>query len=200
MTKVKIYSDYVCPFCYLGEQILEEVRNENPELELEVEWKPFELRPFPTPTLRPEEEYLPKVWRTSVYPMAEKLGVNIKLPTISPQPHTDLAFEGFQFAKEQGKGDAYTIRLFEAFFKENKDIGKTEVLSQLAQEVGLDQEAFKEALESRRYKEQHEEAFQESLKSGIQAVPTFQIGDKLYQGVIPKEELRELLKNEERTH
>lgn len=198
MTKVKIYSDYVCPFCYLGEQILEEVRKENPELEVEVEWKPFELRPFPTPTLRPEEEYLPKVWRTSVYPMAEKLGVDIKLPRVSPQPHTSLAFEGFQFAKEQGKGDVYTIRLFEAFFKENKDIGNIEVLTQLAKEVGMNPESFKEALESRRYKEQHEEAFQKSLKSGIQAVPTFQIGDRLYQGVIPKEELTRILQSEVR--
>lgn len=195
MTKIKIYSDYVCPFCYLGEQILEEVIKENPDLEVEVEWKPFELRPFPMPTLRPEEEYLPKVWRTSVYPMAENLGVAIKLPRVSPQPHTHLAFEGFQYAKEQGKGDAYTIRLFEAFYKENKDIGKIEVLTQLAEEVGLDPRAYKEVLESRKYKEQHENAFQEARDLGIEAVPTFQIGNKLYQGVLSKEQLRQIIQS-----
>lgn len=194
MTKIKIYSDYVCPFCYLGEQILEEVKEENPELEFEVEWMPFELRPFPTPTLRPGEEYLPKVWRNSVYPMAKELGVDIKLPSVSPQPHTHLAFEGFQYAKEQGKGDSYSIRLFEAFFKEDKDIGKIEVLTLLADEVGLDPIAFKEALESRKYKELHQEELQKSYQIGIQAVPTFQIGEQYYQGVIPKEELKRILK------
>ena len=193
MTKVKIYSDYVCPFCYLGEKVLEEVLQENPELDVEIEWMPFELRPFPKPTLRPEEEYLPKVWRTSVYPMAENMGIDIKLPMVSPQPHTHLAFEGFQFAKEQGKGDAYTMRLFEAFFKENQDLGKVEVLTKLAEEVGLDPEAFREVLESRKYKEQHEEALEKSYQMGIQAVPTFQIDNKLYQGVMPKQQLKEIL-------
>lgn len=194
MTQIKIYSDYVCPFCYLGEQILEEVLKENPELEAEVEWLPFELRPFPNPTLKPGEEYLPKVWRNSVYPMARELGVDIKLPSVSPQPHTHLAFEGFQFAKEHGKGDAYTIRLFEAFFKENKDIGKPEILTQLAGETGLNPKDFKEALESRKYKEQHQEALEEAARNGVTAVPSFKIGDQYYQGVIPKKELERILK------
>lgn len=197
MTKVKIYSDYVCPFCYLGEQILEEVRKDNPDLEVEVEWLPFELRPFPTPTLRPGEEYLPKVWRTSVYPMAKELGVDIKLPSVSPQPHTHLAFEGFQYAKEQGKGDAYTIRLFEAFFKEDKDIGKVEVLTRLAEQVGLDPIAFREILDNRTYKEQHQEALQQTYEIGIKAVPTFKIGEDYYQGVIPKEELEKILREKQ---
>lgn len=193
MTKIKIFSDYVCPFCYLGEQVLEDLLKENPDLEVEVEWMPFELRPFPMPTLRPEEEYLPKVWRTSVYPMAKNLDVQIKLPSVSPQPHTHLAFEGFQFAKEKGKGTEYTMRLFEGFFKENKDIGKVDVLTQLAEEVGLDPQAYRNALESRKYKEQHEQAFQHAQDIGIQAVPSFQIGNKLYQGVISKGQLKQAI-------
>jgi predicted DsbA family dithiol-disulfide isomerase len=193
MTKIKIYSDYVCPFCYLGEQILEEIIKESPDLEVEVEWMPFELRPFPMPTLRPEEEYLPKVWRTSVYPMAEDLGIQIKLPMVSPQPHTHLAFEGFQYAKEKGKGHEYSMHLFEAFFKESKDIGNIDILTQLAAETGLDPRAYKEVLESRKYKEQHEKAFQQAQNIGISAVPSFQIGNKLYQGVIPKEQLKQIL-------
>ncbi|WP_017730628.1 DsbA family oxidoreductase [Nafulsella turpanensis] len=191
--KIKIYSDYVCPFCYLGEQQLKEVLAEEPGLKVETEWMPFELRPFPTPTLKPEDEYLPRVWESSVYPMAEDIGVKIKLPTISPQPYTHLAFEGYQFAKEQGKGEAYTHRLFEAFFKEDKDIGDMEVLSELAREVGLEPQAYRQAVESRKYKEQHRQALQEAQRNGIRAVPTFQIGNRLYQGVIPKAQLRRIL-------
>lgn len=193
MTKIQIYSDYVCPFCYLGEQVLEEVKEENPGLQVEVEWMPFELRPYPTPTLKPEDEYLPRVWKSSVYPMAESLGVDIRLPTVSPQPYTQLAFEGFQYAKAKGKGEAYTNRLFEAFFKENKDIGQIEVLSKLAEEVGLDPEEYQKALEQRSYKEQHQQALRHARQVGIQAVPSFQIGNKLYQGVIQKEQLKKLL-------
>lgn len=199
MIQIKVYSDYVCPFCYLGEQQLKEVLEEEPELKVETEWMPFELRPFPTPTLKPEDEYLPRVWKSSVYPMAEDLGVEIKLPTISPQPYTHLAFEGYQYALEEGKGEAYTHRLFEAFFKENKDIGDIEVLTQLADEVGLAPQAYRKAVESREYKEQHRQALQEAQQYGIRAVPTFQIGNRLYQGMIPKEQLRKLLKESART-
>lgn len=192
MVKIKVYSDYVCPFCYFGEQILKELQEE--EGGFSVEWMPFELRPAPTPTLKPEDEYLPRVWESSVYPMAESLGLEIKLPTVSPQPYTHLAFEGYQFASAHGKGEEYSNRMFEAFFKEDKNIGDVEVLTELAQEIGLDPLAYRQALESRKYKEQHQEALQEAQKYGILAVPTFQIGRRLYQGVIPKEQLREIIR------
>jgi predicted DsbA family dithiol-disulfide isomerase len=193
MAILKIYSDYVCPFCYLGEQILEEVKRENPDLTIEVEWMPFELRPYPTPTLKPEDEYLPRVWRQSVYPMAAQLGVEIKLPTISPQPYTHLAFEGFQYAAEQGKGEAYTSRMFEAFFKDDKDIGDIEVLTALAKEIGLDPEEYRNILETRKYKQKHKAALEQSYLQGIQAVPILKIGDQFYPGVIPKEQLKKLI-------
>ncbi len=66
---------------------------------------PFELWPYPSETLRPEGDYLQQAWQQRVYPIARQMGVPIKLPPISPQPHSHLAFEGFQFAKEHGKGN-----------------------------------------------------------------------------------------------
>src|SRR5436190_12364789 len=91
--KIKVYSDYVCPFCYLAEVPLREaIRGKD----VEVEWMPFELRPEPQPTLRPEGDYLQRAWLQSVYPIARRMGVPIKLPALSPQPHTHLAFEGYQ--------------------------------------------------------------------------------------------------------
>jgi predicted DsbA family dithiol-disulfide isomerase len=194
MALITIYSDYVCPFCYLAEQILEEVRQELPQLNIEVDWKPFELRPYPTPTLRPEDDYLPRIWEQAVYPMARQLGVAIKLPTISPQPHTHLAFEGFQYAREKGKGEAYTLRMFEAFFKEDRDIGDKEVLTQLAAELGLDATEFRQALDQRSYQEAHRRELQEVYRLGIQAVPSFKIGGNYYQGVLPKEQLKKIIR------
>src|SRR5215204_5868706 len=52
--------------------------------DVEVEWMPFELRPYPNETLRSEGVYLQRAWRQSVYPLAQKMGVPIKLPAISP--------------------------------------------------------------------------------------------------------------------
>ena len=107
-----------------------------------VEWVPFELRPEPHPTLRPEGEYLQRAWEQRVYPLARQMGVEIRLPPVSPQPHTHLAWEGFQFAREHGKGVEYNHRVLEAFFVGGQDIGRPEVLARLAAEVGLDPAAF----------------------------------------------------------
>ena len=90
---------------------------------------PFELRPYPNETLRPEGDYLQRACRQSVYPIARRMGVPIKLPAVSPQPHTHLAFEGYQDARENGKGgNDYNHRVLKAFFFESQDIGDIGVL------------------------------------------------------------------------
>ena len=140
---------------------------------------PFELRPEPHPTLRPEGDYLQRAWSQSVYPIARRMGVPIKLPPVSPQPHTDLAFEGYQYAKQYGKGNEYNDRVLEAFFVEGKDIGQIDVLTRLAGEVGLDEKEFEEALRSRKYREAHRRALRHAYaEAGVSGVPMFVIGDR----------------------
>lgn len=196
MLQIKVYSDYVCPYCFLGEVVLERALK-GLEDKVQVEWMPFELRPYPTPTLKPEEDYLQTTWANSVYPMARQLNVPIVLPKVSPQPYTHLAFEGYQFAKQQGLGEAYTHRLFTAFFQEEQDIGDVEVLVKLAKEIGLDEGAYRQALETRKYKAVHEQELKQAYEeAGITAVPTFFIADKQVRGLLREEDLRRLIKLE----
>ncbi|GAB3203811.1 putative DsbA family dithiol-disulfide isomerase [Pontibacter aydingkolensis] len=198
MLQIKVYSDFVCPYCFFGEVVLERaLAGINARHKVSVEWMPFELRPEPTPTLKPEEDYLQTTWQNSVYPMAKQLDIHIVLPDVSPQPYTHLAFEGYQFAKEQGLGEKYTDRMFRAFFQEELNIGKVDVLIELAEEIGLDKKSFKEALESRKYKAEHQKALQHAYKEmGVQAVPTFIIGNKVVRGLLREEDLRKLIKLE----
>lgn len=191
--KVKVYSDYVCPFCFIVEKPLEEAIKGK---DVEVEWMPFELRPQPEETLRPEGEYLQNTWQSSVYPVADKYGVNIVLPDVSPQPYTHLAFEGYQYAKEQGKGNQYNHRMFQAFFEESKDIGDVDVLTQLAQEIGLDADQYKQALIDRTYKDAHQTALKHATEANIKAVPTMVIGDTVLSGVRDKETIEETVNQE----
>ena len=71
-TSVDVFIDYVCPFCFLVEPALEELRRDR---DVKVNIRPFELRPDPVPTLRPEDDYLPRVWNDLVYPIAERIGI-----------------------------------------------------------------------------------------------------------------------------
>ena len=151
---------------------------------------PFELRPYPTETLRPEGDYLQRAWRQSVYPIARGLGVPIQLPEVSPQPHTHMAFEGFQYAREHGKGNDYNHRVLEAFFVEGRDIGDVGVLTELAREVGLDGMEFGDALRTRRYREAHRRALRHAYQeAGVTGVPMFVIGGEVLTGLQDRETL-----------
>jgi 2-hydroxychromene-2-carboxylate isomerase len=92
------------------------------------------------------------------------MGVPINLPKVSPQPHTHLAFEGYQYAKEHGKGNEYNHRVLKAFFVEGQDIGQIDVLTTLAGEVGLDQSGFEEALRTRKYQQAHQQALRHAYE------------------------------------
>ena len=196
--RIKVYSDYVCPFCYLAEFPLREALWGK---DVEVEWMPFELRPFPAETLRPEGDYLRRAWTNSVYPIARQMGVPITLPTVSPQPHTHTAFEGFQFAQEHGKGGEYNHRVLTAFFVESQDIGNIGVLTKLAGEVGLDEAEFEEALKSRKFREAHQRALRHAYEeAGGSGVPMFVIGDRTLTGLQDRATLEAVIEKELARH
>lgn len=158
---------------------------------------PFELRPYPAETLRPEGDYLQRAWARSVYPIAEQMGVSIKLPNVSPQPHTHLAFEGFQLAKEHGKGNEYNHRVLAAYFVESQDIGDIDVLTKLAGEVGLDEKSFAEALRSRKYQAAHQRALHHAYKEvGVSGVPMFVIGRQVLTGLQDQQRLEAVIEEQ----
>src|SRR5690242_13960210 len=158
---------------------------------------PFELRPYPNEALRPEGEYLQRAWRQSVYPIARRMGVPIKLPTVSPQPHTHLAFEGYQYAREHGRGNDYNHRVLKAFFVEDQDIGSIDVLTGLAGEVGLNEKEFGEALRNRKYRDAHQRALRHAYEeAGVSGVPMFVIGDQDLTGLQDRKTLEAVIEEE----
>ncbi|MGH3979992.1 MAG: DsbA family oxidoreductase [Pseudonocardiaceae bacterium] len=187
---IEVFSDYVCPFCYLAEQPLADAVEGR---DIDIAWRPFELRPEPTPTLRPEGDYLQSTWQQVVYPMAERMGVPIVLPEVSPQPYSRLAFEGFQYAVLHGNAQRYTERMFRAFFVEQRDIGRPEVLADLARQLGLDAAEFRAALESGRYADDHQRALLYAKQQDVTVVPTFVIDDRRLEGMPSAEGLHRLL-------
>ena len=161
---------------------------------------PFELRPEPTPTLRPDSDYLQKAWNNSIYPMAKQLGVEMHLPAVSPQPHTRLAHEGMLFARKNG-GDpianAYNDAVFRAFFVDSKDIGDPKVLACIAADVGLDPDKFAEALESGEFTDVHRYLLQHATREmRVEAVPSMVIGKQILRGLYPQEVISAVLEEE----
>jgi predicted DsbA family dithiol-disulfide isomerase len=189
--KIRAFVDYVCPYCFIAETpLLEAVEGKD----ISVEWIPFELHPLPDSTPTPEMLSIEENWEEHVYPTAEKYGVQITLPQVSPQPHTHLAFQGMQYAKQFGIAKAYNLRVFEAYFQEGMDISQIDVLTQLATDIGLNGQEFRTALETEAYKEIHKRAlFQSYYEANITAVPTFLIGQYRVSGLVPREKLEEII-------
>jgi predicted DsbA family dithiol-disulfide isomerase len=129
--------------------------------------------------------------------MAEKLGVYMKLPTVSPYPYTNLAFQGLEFAKDHGKADEYNDAVFRAFFQQSRDIGRIDVLADIAKEVGLDPEQFRAALEQGTYRDRVQQLLRTAYERvGVTVVPTMIIGRQRLEGLYPAETMRQVIESE----
>lgn len=186
-TTVEVFVDYVCPFCFLAEDAVAELQRER---DVQIEIRPFELRPDPVPTLRPEEEYLPRIWNGSVYPMARRLGADIRLPSVSPQPRTAKAFMVLQLANERAVGQEYSSAMFSAFFQHDRNIGDEAVIVEAAAAVGLDRAEVEQALASQeRYVRQLADQQYAVESVGVTAVPSFRVDGRLHSGVLNEDQL-----------
>lgn len=178
---IDVYVDYVCPFCFLVEPAIEELKRDR---NVQVRVRPFELRPDPVPTLRPEDDYLPRVWRDAVYPMAERVGVPVRLPSVSPQPRTEKAFLVLQLAQEQGLAEDYSRAMFAAFFQEDRDIGDEDVIVDIAETLSMDGASVRQAMSSPERLRQHRADLVHATETvGVTAVPGIVVNGMLLHGV-----------------
>lgn len=146
--RITVFSDYVCPSCYLEEPDLARVREEYGEA-IGLDWRAYELRPDLAPTLDPDGDYLLRVWNASVYPMARSLGMTLRLPPVQPRSRKTLA--AAEYARGEGRFDQMHEALFRAFFEDGADIGENEVLLQIGASVGLEREGLLFVLEEGRH-------------------------------------------------
>ena len=181
--QIQIVSDYVCPYCFWLEELLSRLK-ERPE----VVHVPYQLTEPPEPR--------PDVWndpeRRARYagtlgPACQRMGVRMCLPPrVTPRPYTDLTFQGLYFAREQGREEAYHSRVFRAYFQEERDIGDIGVLTELAEEAGLEPEAFRQALERGIWAERFRREIRQVKETlDIRVVPTLLAGGERLEGFIP---------------
>lgn len=179
---IEVWSDYVCPFCYLELPVLKEVAQDP---EVQVRWRAFELRPEPAPLLDPKREYLESTWEGSVYPLAERLGIKLQLPPI--QPRSRRALEAAEFARHKGKFDPMHEALFKAFFEKGRNISETAVLLDLAGGVGLNPIDLLGSLEAKEYTPMILGDHKLAARLGIHAVPAMAfhyVNDPVESGVL----------------
>jgi predicted DsbA family dithiol-disulfide isomerase len=156
---------------------------------VEAVWRAYELRPAPVPTLDPGGEYLTRVWASSVYPLAQRLGMTIRLPPV--QPRSRLAHEAAHWARGEGRFDDYNAAVFRAFFERGEDIGEKRVLVALAAELELAGDSLQRALDDRELERSVLDDERDARLLGVSGVPAFVADRKtLLSGVQPVANLK----------
>jgi len=174
----------------LAEPAVAELKRAEPDVE--IVWRAFELRPEPVPTLDPRGQYLTRVWRDAVYPLAGRLGITMRLPPI--QPRSRRAHEAAKWAQTQGRFDEFNAALFRAIFERGEDIADAGVLTQLAAILELNAALLRRALDSREFEPEVLADERDAELLGVTGVPAFVASRRaMLTGVQPAAALREMI-------
>lgn len=156
--EILFVSDYVCPYCLVAKEALKQAMSRS-GLTPAITWHPFELTREPQPQVDTYHDERRKAGYQVLVEPCKKLDLDMKLPPkVIPRPYSRLAFEGWHYACDHGKGEEYNDLMYRAYFIDELDIGSIEVLSALAAQVGLDAADFRAALESGAYYAQEKAA------------------------------------------
>lgn len=205
--KVIIWSDFVCPFCYIGIKNLEAaLLNKGYHLdEVEIEYKSFQLEPdakyVPGRTYKEammerksaSEEDVDKMLE-QINIMAQRAGLDYDFDSMK-LTDTFPAHRLFQYAKEEGKGIEYYNALYEAFFTEGKLISDPAFLKESAKDLGLDEGKTAEIIENKEeYAEEVVREIQSASRVGAKGVPFFVFEEKYgLSGAQPVEVFEQVL-------
>jgi len=182
--KIEIWSDIVCPFCYIGkrkfETALESFADRN---NVQIEWKSFELMPHlktqpgkNIDEILAEEKGMPlaqaNALNNQVAQMAKQVGLDYHFDKAIPA-NTFKAHQLIQFAKTQGKQGEAEEALFRAYFTEGKNLEDLATLVEIGAALGLDKTALKTALENGTYADNVHADINEARQLGVRGVPFF---------------------------
>lgn len=178
-----VVSDFVCPWCYVGLQEIDRIRQ---EFEVDVEFAPYLLDPSVPPEGRHREPYTkPGEPPTQLEQRGATLGIDFKRGrTFHANSH--LSLEAAEFATEHGRTWEFRRALFKAYFEDLANIGDIDTLVALGESAGLDGPALREALTDRRYRDLVDEGIEWSRAIGVTGVPTFVINEQY--GVVGAQE------------
>lgn len=188
--KIEIWSDVMCPFCYIGKRNFETALTQFADKDhIEVEWKSYQLDPtIPEVATESQENYLVKRKGMSreqvqgmianVTEMAKQAGLEYQMDKVM-MVNSKKAHQLIQYAKTKNLGSEIEERLFKAFFTEGKNVADIETLTQLGKEVGLDENELQAAFTDEQYQYQMKQDIQEAANLGVQGVPFF-VFDRKY--------------------
>jgi len=188
--KIEIWSDIMCPFCYIGKRQLEKALAEFPNDEFEIEWKSFQLDPSITAQSGKDVyTFLAERKGISVEQSVEMhKGVVERAKSVGLDYHFDKAIISnslkahriIQLAKTKKAGDEMEEIFFKAYFTEGRDLSDDSTLIELASQAGLNSADVQEVVQNENlYLIEVKADIDEAREIGVQGVPFF-VFDRKY--------------------
>lgn len=176
--RVRMVSDYICPWCYVG---LKRVEQLDEEVGIELDVSAYDLRPGTPPEGLPRREAYsgrtyPPGYIENLIALAREAGIDMKRPDLIPNTHK--AHEATEFARENGRLHAFHSAVFSAYFEHEQNIGDVDVLCDIAGGCGLNPDALRAALDDERYVSAVDQQMEWGRAVGVSGVPTFVFNEK----------------------
>jgi len=185
--RIDVVSDVVCPWCFIGKRRLEKAIALQPDIPVEIHWRPYFLNDWIPREGISREEYLTTKFgsperykgiaqRVSTAAAAE--GLTYAIDKISRQPNTLDAHRLIRWAGETGKAAEMKQKLMDLYFTAGADLTNSAVLVQAATDLGLDADTIRKALASDKDVAAVEREALSAKEAGIEGVPCFIFGGK----------------------
>jgi len=187
---IDVYADIACPWCYVGRAHLKDALAQRPDLDVTLQWRPFQLQPD-----------LPKEGRDFQTMLEEKFGggdrvermferirrmgreddLTFNFDAIEVAPNTADAHRLILWAQEAhgtADGDALATALFRAYFTDGRNVSDHDVLVDCADETDLDADDARTMLDGDDYADDVRESQQRAQRRGITGVPCYVFDDR----------------------
>ena len=186
MVRLDIYSDPICPWCYIGKTHLDralEALRENP---FEINWHPYQLNPEMPQTGMDRKEYLEKKFGSSkgiiagygtIFEHTKKFNIDANFDKIEVTPNTMHAHRISHWSALENCQNQIVSELFKAYFVNGLDIGDKEILAKLASKYFMDEKSILRLLDSDNDHNKVSKKDQAARQMGINAVPMFIVAE-----------------------
>ena len=198
---LKVLSDPICPWCWIGKAKLDAALAQREEAEVAVSWLPFQLNPDMPPEGMDRTTYLEakfggpqnaRVVYGRIEQAAQAAGLDVHFDRIRRTPNTLDAHRVIRWAAEDGAQETLVAAMFAAYFREGADLGDREVLAGLASDAGMDGERVTARLATDEDRERLLAEEAAAREAGVSGVPTFVVNDRL--GLVGAQETDQWLK------
>lgn len=185
--QIEIFSDVVCPWCYIGKRRLDAVLAAEGGEDLQVTWRPFQLYPTLPDQGLPRDAFMKARFGPDAEPgqiyariLEEARGVGLELDfgRIRMAPNTFLAHRLLSWAENSGRQHELAEVLFRYYFSEGRDVGDPAVLAEAAGESGLDAQTAAAMLATRDEEDKVRQELSLASSVGVTGVPFFVLAGK----------------------